>query len=112
MIALSASLNQAAQKSIPVNEQLPTTNELLINYYRDSSGANDFLSLEQWRERGFKVKKGAKCFRVWGIPLLLVRKDSGSAGSYRYWRVCCLFNESQVEPFVVQNIEVSKSTFS
>ncbi|MFL9844744.1 ArdC-like ssDNA-binding domain-containing protein [Flavobacterium rhizosphaerae] len=79
-------------------------NEILVNvFYRDADNT-EFNTFNQWKEKGMKIKKGAKAFLVWG------KKKEGKgaekqqeqreqeAETYEYFPLCYLFSNNQVEP--------------
>jgi len=82
-------------------------NDLLIMAYEQATSCKEFRTFYDWKAEGFKVKKGEKAFRIWGRPIKAKNakeddenpKDEGDEESgYKLWPMCCLFNESQVEP--------------
>ncbi len=80
-------------------------NDILLEMHRDSSGANDFRTFQDWKKAGYSVRKGEKSFRVWGKPVKAkkaVEPESDPSDSeeksYKLWPMCSLFNEMQVEP--------------
>jgi hypothetical protein len=102
--ALSCELNKTkALVAATCGVQL-TTNELLLDTYKQKTGAKEFLRLQEWRELGYKVKKGEKSYRIWGSPIQVPKKSKhqgeAEADSFEHWPMCCLFHENQVELFV------------
>ena len=82
-------------------------NQMLLMMHQAESGCSDFKRPDQWKEAGFKMKKGTTAYRVWGTPKKaskseVIETPKGEATleeQYKFWPMCCLFNESQVEPF-------------
>lgn len=80
-----------------------TVNDLLIRYYEKQAGAPlDLNTYEQWRERGYQVRKGSVSFMVWGKPLNTKKKkedldttDPTEEGKEDFFPVCHLFDKSQ-----------------
>lgn len=80
-----------------------TVNDLLIRYYEKQAGAPlDLNTYEQWRERGYQVRKGSVSFMVWGKPLNTKKKkedpdnpDTNEEGKEDFFPVCHLFDKSQ-----------------
>lgn len=106
LITLSAEIKlQAALIAAMTGKEL-TVNQGLVMHYQIKSGCKDFRTFYQWKDAGFKVKKGAESFRVWGSPIKATSKveqgegegEEAAEDKYKYWPMCCLFNESQVEP--------------
>jgi hypothetical protein len=84
-------------------------NDFLMVMHQKASGCQDFRTFHNWKKAGFKVKKGAKSYRVWGSPLDAKKQEAQQAAAdgnsssdavdtFKYWPMCSLFNESQVEP--------------
>jgi hypothetical protein len=105
LIILSAEIKYQAAVIAAMTGQMMSVNQGLIFHYEIKTGCKDFRTFHQWKEAGYKVKKGAESFRVWGSPIKatskteLVEGDEPAEDKYKYWPMCCLFNESQVEPF-------------
>ena len=76
-------------------------NDLLIKYYEKIAGhALELNTYEQWRERGYQVKKGAVSFMVWGKPLKHQPKNDTQPETDKdepddFFPVCHLFDISQ-----------------
>lgn len=49
-------------------EDIPTINEMLRKYYTEESHITELNTFDQWKEKGYQVKKGAKAFLFWGKP--------------------------------------------
>ena len=74
-----------------------TINEALLDMYR-KEGHKEFKTFNQWLWEGKMVKKGEHAYLVWGKP----RKVSQAApdekdDEYKYWPLCYLFGDGQVE---------------
>ncbi len=80
-----------------------TVNDLLIKYYEKQAGAPlELNTYEQWKEKGFQVKKGAASYMVWGKPLNTKKNkgtdtdtDTDEEGKEDFFPVCHLFDKSQ-----------------
>ena len=81
-----------------------TVNDLLIRYYEKQAGAPlELNTYEQWRERGYQVRKGSVSFMVWGKPLNTKKKKEDpdnpntddTEGKEDFFPVCHLFDKSQ-----------------
>ena len=83
-----------------------TVNDLLIRYYEKQAGAPlELNTYEQWRERGYQVRKGSVSFMVWGKPLKHQRdnekatettdNDTEKDPNEDFFPVCHLFDKSQ-----------------
>lgn len=100
----------AAKKAI-----LPhlTTNDIIKELYegdveeKTGTRPKTWATFNQWKEKGYRVKKGEKAFRVWSRPNPVKSKDANgnpitetaadSAESEKHFFVACIFNEMQVE---------------
>lgn len=79
-------------------------NDVLLVMHKENTGFKDFRRFDQWKEAGFAVKKGEKSYRVWGTPKRIpkngaeeTKEKQNAEDTYKYWPMCSLFNESQVE---------------
>jgi hypothetical protein len=75
-----------------------SVNEALLAMYADGTEINEFNTLKQWNEKGYRVRKGEKAFLVWGQPRQAAQVSEGSAEpeEYKFWPVCFLFADTQV----------------
>lgn len=71
---------------------------LLAMYADDNKEIDEFNTIKQWNEKGYRVKKGEKAFLVWGSPRQAEQVPDGSSEpeEYKYWPVCFLFANTQV----------------
>lgn len=80
-----------------------TINDLLVRYYEKQAGAPlELNTYEQWRERGYQVRKGSVSYMVWGKPLNTKKKKEtedtdtqDEEGKEDFFPVCHLFDKSQ-----------------
>lgn len=104
LIILSAEIKYQAALITAMTGQMMTVNQGLVFHYEIQTGCKDFRTFHEWKEAGYKVKKGAESFRIWGSPIKATSKtgqgegEEGTQDKYKYWPMCCLFNESQVDP--------------
>ncbi len=78
-------------------------NELLVQYYMQKLGAKELNTFEQWKYKGFQVKKGSTSFMVWGKPLKEQKEPEDTdqekdLDNPDFFPVCHLFDISQVAP--------------
>ena len=75
-----------------------TVNQVLVNEYQDQTGAKEFNTFHQWKEKGFSVKKGEKSFPVWGSPLRgkVDKSEDPVTKDFSFFPICNLFNDKQV----------------
>lgn len=88
-----------AAKFVVQTGAFDSVNEVLIDNYQKNTGANEFNTFRQWKEKGYSVKKGEKSFPVWGAPLKTkIDKSTGDEDQKRYsfFPICNLFHDNQV----------------
>lgn len=85
-------------------------NDFLLVMHQQATGCEHFKTFHDWKKEGYKVKKWSKSFRVWGSPLKAKKQgeeqqpeavqeaESDAEKTFKFWPMCSLFNESQVEP--------------
>ena len=87
-------------------------NDFLLVMHQKATGCETFKTFHDWKKAGYKVKKGSKSYRVWGSPLKAkkqgeeqqaapaaeVKGKSDAEKTFKFWPMCSLFNDSQVEP--------------
>lgn len=91
-------------------EECEKVNDFLLVMHQQATGCEHFKTFHDWKKEGYKVKKGSKSFRVWGSPLKAKKQgeeqqleavqeaESDAEKTFKFWPMCSLFNESQVEP--------------
>lgn len=117
--ALSRELKKAHKEKIDQAEtqeqaerlQTIGTNELLLTHYKETTGAKEFHTFKQWKEKGFCVNKGQQSFRFWGTPLGARDKsgDSEDHSKDSFFPMCCVFSDQQVSK-VDKCLSMLKST--
>ena len=103
---LLSELSDQAKLLIELGEtDAETVNEVLLIMY-STKEHQEFNTFLQWKNKGFKVKKGAKSFFVWSKPKAIQKKkdekeeeaDEEQAESKKVFRMAYLFSNAQVEP--------------
>ncbi len=93
-------LSKIAQKLMETG-QFMTINEAILNgiYKIENPQIQEFKTFNQWKEEGKKIKKGAKGFVIWGKPkkAQAEKPDTEETDKYKYWPMCYLFSNLQVE---------------
>ncbi len=77
-----------------------TLNSIIIDRFYKKDGHEDFRTFGEWKQSGFKVKKGSRGFIIWGRPIGNQKAEKGEEASdedYSYFPVCYLFSNLQVE---------------
>ena len=61
---------QAQQKIMEMTgaEYIPTINEMLRAYYEKQANITELNTFDQWKEKGYQVRRGEKAFLFWGKP--------------------------------------------
>ena len=49
-------------------EYIPTINEMLRAYYEKQNNITELNTFDQWKEKGYQVRRGEKAFLFWGKP--------------------------------------------
>ena len=49
-------------------EYIPTINEMLHAYYAKQNNITELNTFDQWKEKGYQVRRGEKAFLFWGKP--------------------------------------------
>lgn len=78
-----------------------TINEIIRLYFYTDDTHQIFNTFWEWKDKGYKVKKGEKAFLFWGSK----RKNkqdqqaqSQEEESYSFYPLCYVFSNAQVEP--------------
>ncbi len=94
-----------------------SVNDILLSLYKDDviniTGhcPTEWGTFKQWKEKGYKIKKGEKAFRVWSRPdTKYTNTDESGKKVYKetyapqdgdkvlkLWHTACLFHDGQVE---------------
>jgi hypothetical protein len=81
-----------------------TVNGGLIELYSNKEH-KEFDTFHGWKKRGFKIKKGSKCFFVWTKPIKSKNKkenqkeEKEEVKEYKFFKMAYLFSNAQVEQF-------------
>lgn len=80
-----------------------TVNEILIQEFYTDEENTVFKTLPQWNKEGYKVKKGAVSFLVWGKPRKIEKQQQTNQETpeeqeeEEFFPICYLFSNNQVE---------------
>lgn len=80
-----------------------TINEIVLSWYKEESGANEFNSFYQWKQKGFSVKKGEKAYLLWAKRKNATTKtevkenEEPHEEDYMFYPLAYLFSDQQVE---------------
>jgi len=80
-----------------------TINEILVQEFYTDEENTEFKTLPQWNKEGYKVKKGAVSFLVWGKPKKVEKEQQeqttnpeNEEDDDEFFPVCYLFSNNQV----------------
>jgi len=61
---------QAQQKIMELTgaDYIPSINEMLRAYYEKQANITELNTFDQWKEKGYQVRRGEKAFLFWGKP--------------------------------------------
>ena len=90
-------------------EYIPTINEMLHAYYAKQNNITELNTFDQWKEKGYQVRKGEKAYLFWGKPRAkyavlteepTTEDEQGeptetTARANEYYPICYLFDISQ-----------------
>jgi hypothetical protein len=95
-------LSKVAKQAIKVNGGYQNVNDYVIRECYTTPENTEFNTFFQWREKGFKVKKGEHAFVIWGAPMKAQKtehKEKQNDDEFSFYPLCYLFSNKQVEPF-------------
>lgn len=75
-----------------------TVNEFLVDYYRETAQVTELNTFDEWKKKGFSVKRGETSFLVWAKPQKLQNntENDNEENEKEFFPVCHLFDRSQV----------------
>ena len=61
---------QAQQKIMEMTgaDYIPSINEMLRAYYEKQNNITELNTFDQWKEKGYQVRRGEKAYLFWGKP--------------------------------------------
>ncbi len=81
-----------------------TINDAIITTIYKDGEHSEFNTFHQWKDKGYKVKKGSTAFAVWGRPKKKQDAEQGKPvnedeeDKLKFWPMAYLFSNAQVEP--------------
>jgi hypothetical protein len=107
LIAMSQEAQDFIESGLEVEgfEECEKVNDYLLVMHQQATGCETFKTFHEWKKAGYSVKRDMKAFRIWGSPVKAKKaeaqaqaeSDTDAENTFKYWPMCCLFNESQVE---------------
>ena len=79
-------------------------NDVIINVMYRSEAHQTFNTFNGWKEEGFQVTKGSKCFFIWSKPRNVSKKNEekeSGKDEYTMFGLAFLYSNAQVEPLEV-----------
>jgi hypothetical protein len=78
-----------------------TVNDMLFMILYNPKNEREFNTFDQWRKTGKRVKKGEKAVFIWGMPRKATAKVETKTEQtleeiYKFWPICFLFSDLQV----------------
>lgn len=95
-------LSKIAKMRMDTDCEGMTVNEILVQEFYTDEENTEFKTLPQWNKDGFKVKKGAVSFLVWGKPRTIEKEqqeqnpNKEEENDDEFFPVCYLFSNNQV----------------
>lgn len=78
-----------------------TINEIIRLYFYTDDTHQVFNTFWEWKDKGYKVKKGEKAFLFWGSKRKNKQDDQAQSQeeeTYSFFPLCYVFSNAQVEP--------------
>lgn len=78
-----------------------TINEIIRLFFYTDETHQTFNTFWEWKDKGYKVKKGEKAFLFWGSKRKNKQDDQAQSQeeeSYSFFPLCYVFSNAQVEP--------------
>jgi hypothetical protein len=96
-------MSKAVKPLVGEEGQFHSVNEAIVEVFYKPEGHNELYTFNQWKEKGFAVRKGQKALFVWGSP---VDRNKDSKGNKKdpdkeeeeFYPLCFLFSNKQVAP--------------
>ena len=97
--------NQLKNNAKAINYDYLTVNQLLFDFCYNPDKSLEFNTFNQWKDKGFRVKKGEKAFLIWARPVGSKKdnennepaKISDNEDDYSFFPLCYVFSNKQVE---------------
>ena len=65
---LSAGFQEKQKILELMGQPVPSINEMILAFYAEKFGTTELNTYDQWKEKGYQVRKGEKAYLVWGKP--------------------------------------------
>ncbi|MGL5914457.1 MAG: hypothetical protein ACRCZB_09855 [Bacteroidales bacterium] len=106
--------DEMAQKALSSGEiakaqdwAMKRVNDIIAEWYKDSSGASEFKSFMGWAKEGYTVKKGSRAFILWAKKRKAKNEteapqDEPQKEEYDFFPIAHVFSDLQVAPIKVE----------
>lgn len=90
-------------QKVKIENARGTNNVELMAYYIATTGQTEFKTFKQWKEAGYKVKKGESSYPVFSRPINAIKAERQGIepgvelNGRNYFGVAHLFHAGQVE---------------
>lgn len=77
--------------------EYPTVNEAIKEavIMEENPEIKQLNTFDQWKKKGFSVKKGEKAFLLWGRPRTVPQGEEND--EFKFWPLCYIFSNLQVQ---------------
>lgn len=94
-------LSNTARELREAEQDDRTINEIIVQEFYTNAENTEFNTFNQWKEKGFSIKKGSKAFPVWGKKKKFEHGEvpaGETPDEYEFFPICYLFSNNQIEP--------------
>ncbi len=103
-------LSELSRAVAPLVErgEFSSINAAIIETHYKKEGHEEFNTFDQWKEKGFSVKKGEKAFFIWAKPLNALKEEKEgktpeTEEGAKFFPLCFLFSNKQVRRISNEN---------
>jgi hypothetical protein len=89
-------LSQAIKPLVKAGMFSSVNEGLIVTYKNNEPEIKEFKTFTMWKKEGRQIKKGSTAFLIWGRKLKIKVKDSEEGEGFKFFPVCCLFADTQV----------------
>jgi hypothetical protein len=94
-------MSRAVKPLVGEEGQYDSINEAIVEVFYKPEGHNELYTFNQWKEKGFAVRKGEKALFVWGSPVDRNKDSKGNKidpekDEEEFYPLCFLFSNKQV----------------
>lgn len=106
LIKLSKEAKQIQDAIEATTGERPSINDILMSMHQAAANTKVFKHFRDWQKEGYRPIKNSRSYRIWGRPRKGNAIDTSNSNaaetsdensSYKFFPMCCLFSEHQVE---------------